>query len=177
MKGMRWVKILKSTLKTEVVFDDEMTNKYVVRKEWNKSKKAALVIMKSAGDTNEIEQDHTTMYVTNNLARLGYGTAIIMNLFPTIDGANTNSSAVENLKHLQEELTKVDDVVIAVGTGIETNKEAVSRLKMMIAILLDKKANLLQIEGPKGRKGFHPLYPAVKHEWKLAPYESEEMSV
>lgn len=81
-------------------------SKYVVRKECNKSKKTALVIM---------------------------------NLFPTIEGANTNSSAVENLKQLQEELTKVDDVMIAVGTCIETNKEAVSRLKMMVAILLDKK--------------------------------------
>ncbi|MFJ5766922.1 DUF1643 domain-containing protein [Lysinibacillus sp. NPDC093210] len=171
------MKILKSTLKTEVVFDDALANKYVVRKEWNKSKKAALVIMKSAGETNEIEQDHTTMYVTNNLARLGYGTAIIMNLFPTIEGANTNSSAVENLKHLKEELIKVDDVIIAVGTGIETNKEAVSHLKMMVVILLDKKANLLQIECPKGRKGFHPLYPAVKNEWNLVPYEYVELSV
>lgn len=171
------MKILKSTLKTEVVFDEALANKYVVRKEWNKSKKAALVIMKSAGETNEIEQDHTTMYVTNNLARLGYGTAIIMNLFPTIEGANTNSSAVENLKHLQEELTKVDDVVIAVGTGIETNKEAVNRLKMMVAILLDKRANLLQIECPRGRKGFHPLYPAVKNEWNLVPYEYVGMNV
>lgn len=169
------MKILKSTLKTEVVFDDEMANKYVVRKEWSKSKKTALVIMKSAGETNEIEQDHTTMYVTNNLARLGYGAAIIMNLFPTIEGVNTNSSAVENLKYLQKELTKVDDVVIAVGTGIETNKEAVSRLKMVVAMLLDKKANLLQIECPKGRKGFHPLYPAVKNGWSLVPYKYEDM--
>ena len=169
------MKILKSTLKTEVVFDDAMSNKYVVRKEWNKSKKAALVIMKSAGDTNEIEQDHTTMYVTNNLARLGYGSAIIMNLFPTIEGANTNSSAIENLKHLQEEVTKVDEVVIAVGTGIETNKEAMNRLKMIVAILLDKKANIFQIECPKGRKGFHPLYPAVKNEWILVPYEYMEV--
>ena len=43
------------------MFDDDMANKYVVRKEWNKSKKTALVIMKSAGETNEIEQDHTTI--------------------------------------------------------------------------------------------------------------------
>lgn len=171
------MKILKSTLKTEVVFDDEMANKYVVRKEWNKSKKAALVIMKSAGETNEVEQDRTTMYVTNNLARLDYGSAIIMNLFPTIIGANSNESAVKNLKYLQEEMMKVDDVIIAVGTGIESSKLAVSRLKMMVAILLDKKANILQIECPRGRKGFHPLYPAVKNEWNLVPYEYVEISV
>ncbi|ODV53736.1 MULTISPECIES: DUF1643 domain-containing protein [Lysinibacillus] len=171
------MKVFKSTLKTEIVFDDALANKYIVRKEWNKSKKAALVIMKSAGETNEVEQDHTTMYVTNNLARLDYGSVIIMNLFPTIIGANSNESAVENLKYLQEEMTKVDDVIIAVGTGIESNKLAVSRLKMMVAILLDKKANLLELECPRGRRGFHPLYPAVKNEWNLVPYEYVEMSV
>lgn len=69
----------------------------------------------------------------------------------------------------------MDDVVIAVGTGIETNKEAVSRLKIMVAILLDKKANLYQIECPNGRRGFHPLYPAVKNEWSLVPYEYAEV--
>ena len=44
------MKVFKSTLKTEIVFD-ALANKYVVRKEWDKSKKAALVIMKSAGET------------------------------------------------------------------------------------------------------------------------------
>lgn len=166
--------MLKSTLKTEIVFDDAMVNKFVVRKEWNKSKKAALVIMKSAGDTKEVVQDHTTMYVINNLAKLDYGSAVIMNLFPKIEGANTKESAAENLKFLQEELTKVDDVVLAVGTGVETNKEAMSRLKMIVALLLDKKANMFQIECPKGRKGFHPLYPAIKNEWILVPYEYVE---
>lgn len=156
------------------MFDDAMANKYVVKKEWDKSKKSALVIMKSAGDTNEIVQDHTTMYVINNLAKLDYGSAVIMNLFPTIEGANTNESATENLKRIQEEVTKVDDVVIAVGTGIETNKEAIKRLHMIVAILLDKKANILQIESPKGRRGFHPLYPAVKNQWKLVGYEHAE---
>lgn len=165
------MKVLKSTLKTEVVFDDAMENKYVVRKEWNKSKKAALVIMKNAGDTNEVVQDQTTMYVMNNLAKLDYGSVIIMNLFPSLESKDTNESATENLKCIQEEMTKVDDVIIATGTGIETNKEALKRLHMILAILLDKKATILQIECPKGRRGFHPLYPAVKNGWKLVPYE------
>jgi len=42
---------------------------------------------------------------------------------------------------------------------------------MIMAILLDKKATILQIECPKGRRGFHPLYPAVKNGWKLVPYD------
>ena len=70
--------------------------------------------MKSAGHTNEIIQDHITMYVINNFAKLDY-------------------------------------VVMAVGTGVETNKEAIKWLNMIMAILLDKKANIFQIECPKGR--------------------------
>lgn len=107
------------------------------------------------------------MYVMNNLSKLGYGSVVIMNLFPSLEGKDSNESATENLKCVQEEVTKVDDVIIAVGTGIETNKEAMKRLNMIVAILLDKKASILQIECLRGRKGFHPLYPAIKNEWKL----------
>lgn len=165
------MKIIKSTIRTEVTYDDEMKNKYVVRKEWDKAKRKAFVLMKSAGQTDEIVQDQTTMYVMNNLAKLDYGSVIIMNLFPALEDKETKESATENLKCIQEEMTKVDDVIIAVGTGIETNKEAQKRLHMIVAILLDKKAKILQIECPKGRRGFHPLYPAVKNEWKLVPFE------
>lgn len=165
------MKLSKNVMKTEVTYDDEMKNKYIVKKEWDKAKKKAFILMKNAGQTDEVVQDQTTMYVLNNLAKLDYGSVTIMNLFPSIEGKDTNESATENLKFIQEELTRVDDVIIAVGTGIETNKEAKKRLHMIVAILLDKKAMILQIECPKGRKGFHPLYPAVKNGWKLVPYE------
>lgn len=166
------MKIIKGILKTEVLYDDKMKNKYFVRKEWDKNKRKVLVLMKNAGLADEIVQDQTTMYVVNNLVRLDYGSVIIMNLFPSIEGQDSNESATENLKCVQEEVTKVDDVIIAVGTGIESNKEALKRLHMIVAILLDKKSNILQIECPKGRSGFHPLYPAVKNEWKLVQYDN-----
>lgn len=158
-------------MRTEVTYDEEMKNKYVVKKEWDKNKRKALILMKSAGLANEVVQDQTTMYVMNNFAKLDYGSVIMMNLFPSLEDKDTNESAIENLKCIQEEMTKVDDVIIAVGTGIEANKEAQKRLHMIVAILLDKKATILQIESPKGRRGFHPLYPAVKNGWKLVPYE------
>lgn len=165
------MKTTKSTIKTEVTYDDEMKNKYLIRKEWDKSKKKALVIMKNAGKADEIVQDQTTMYVINNLSKLEYGVVDIVNLFPSIDGEDTKASAIENLKCIQETIARVDDVIIAVGKGVETNKKAVERLNMILAILLDKKANILQIEANFGRKGFHPLYPALKHHWKLVPYD------
>ena len=167
------LKVVKSIIKTEVTYDDEMKNKYVVRKEWDKNKRKALVLMKNTGQADDIVLDQTTMYVVNNLAKLDYGSVIIMNLFPSFEGHDSNESATENLKFVQEEVTKVEDVIIAVGTSIESNKEALKRLHMILAILLDKKANILQIACPKGRNGFHPLYPAVKKEWKLVPYDND----
>ena len=169
------MRITKSMIKTEVTYDDEMKNKYLIRKEWDKDKKKALVIMKNAGQADEIVQDQTTMYVINNLSKLEYGVVDIANLFPSIEGDDTKESVIENLKCIQEAIARVDDVIIAVGKGAETNKKAVERLNMILAILLDKKANILQIEANFGRKGFHPLYPALKHQWKLVSYDNAIM--
>ncbi|MCM3116320.1 DUF1643 domain-containing protein [Neobacillus sp. MER 74] len=166
------MKTTESLIKTEVTYDDEMKNKYLIRKEWDKNKKKALVIMKNAGQADEIVQDQTTMYVINNLSKLEYGVVNIVNLFPSIEGEETKGSVIGNLKCIQEVIARVDDVIIAVGKGVETNKKAVERLNMILAILLDKKANILQIEANFGRKGFHPLYPALKHQWKLVPFDA-----
>lgn len=96
--------------------------------------------------------------------------------FQQIERVEIKGSVVENLKYIQEAIAKVDDdVIIAVGKGVETNKKAVERLNMILAILLDKKANILQIEAHFGRKGFHPLYPALKNQWKLVPYDDTIM--
>ena len=168
------MKTIKNTLKTEVTYDDEMKNKYLIRKEWDKNKKKALVIMKNTGQADEIVQDQTTMYVVNNLSKLDYGVAEIVNLFASIDGEETKESSTENLKCIQEAIARVDDVIIAVGKGVKTNKKAVERLNMILALLLDKNANILQLEANFGRKGFHPLYPALKHQWKLVGYENSE---
>ncbi|MEI2446057.1 DUF1643 domain-containing protein [Priestia megaterium] len=164
------MKIKKGTIKTEVTYDYEMKNKYLIRKEWDKNKKKALVIMKSAGQADEIVQDQTTMYVVNNLSKLEYGVVEIVNLFPTIEGEETKESAVENLKHIQQAIGRVDDVIIGVGKGVEKNKKAIERLNIILAILLDKKASIFQLEANFGQKGFHPLYPALKQRWKLVPY-------
>nr|WP_275060904.1 DUF1643 domain-containing protein [Cytobacillus firmus] len=74
-----------------------MKNKYLIRKEWDKNKKKALVIMKNAGQADEILQDQTTMYVINNLSKLEYGVVEIVNLFPSIEGEETKESDIDNL--------------------------------------------------------------------------------
>ena len=36
----------------------------------------------------------------------------MINLFPSLEGEYTNESAIENLKCVQEEMTKGDDVIL-----------------------------------------------------------------
>ncbi|PMD07609.1 hypothetical protein CJ194_23700 [Priestia megaterium] len=167
------MKIMRSIIKTEVFYDEEMKNKYLIRKEWDKNKRKALIIMKNTGKADEIMQDQTTMYVINNLSKLEYGAVDIVNLFTSVEGIETQEAVIENLKCIQEAIVRVDDVIIAVGKEAEKNKKAIERLNMILAILLDKKSNILQLEANFGQKGFHPLYPALKRKWKLVPYNDD----
>ncbi|MCM2990711.1 DUF1643 domain-containing protein [Bacillus safensis] len=169
------MKITKSTIKTEAIYDNDLNNKFLIKKEWNQYEKKALVIMKKAGRANEILLDHTTMYVTNNLFKLGYGSVNIVNLFPTIRGKETKESITTNMKCIKEAVQNSDDVIIAIGKGADINKRAMKRLDMILALLLDNKANVLEIESSSGRRGFHPLYPALKNQWKLVPYSREKV--
>ncbi|QHQ74607.1 DUF1643 domain-containing protein [Bacillus pumilus] len=169
------MKIIKNMIRTEVIYDGNLNNKYLIKKEWNQYEKKALVIMKKAGKANEILLDHTTMYVTNNLFKLGYGSVNIVNLFPTIKGKETKESITTNMKCIQEVIQNMDDVIIAIGKGAGINKRAMKRLDMILALLLDNKANVLEIESSSGRRGFHPLYPALKNQWKLVPYSREKV--
>ncbi|MBR0580848.1 DUF1643 domain-containing protein [Bacillus altitudinis] len=168
------MKLIKNMIRTEVIYDDDLNNKFLIKKEWNQYEKKAVVIMKKAGRANAILLDHTTMYVMNNLFKLGYGSVNIVNLFPTIKGKETKESITTNMKCIKEAVRNSDDVIIAIGKGADINKRALKRLDM-IFLLLDNKANVLEIESSSGRRGFHPLYPALKNQWKLVPYSREKV--
>jgi hypothetical protein len=58
------------SLRTEVVYSDDREHRYIIRKEWDKNKPKATIIMINPSSANEVEIDHTTMNVINNLNRL-----------------------------------------------------------------------------------------------------------
>jgi hypothetical protein len=159
-------------METEVIYDDKMNNKYLVKKSWDGKGKKALIIMKHAGDADAYMQDQTTMYTVNNLITT-HGSVEIANLFSTISGKETKASIKENFAIISKAAERVDDVIIAVGKGISSNKEALNRLDELLEIILKVNVNILEIE-VGNRRGFHPLYPAAKREWGLVPYEIKE---
>ncbi len=56
----------KSTLRTEAYFSEDGKHRYLLRKEWEKGKKKAMVIMINPSAADNIVMDHTTMFVVNN---------------------------------------------------------------------------------------------------------------
>lgn len=68
------------SLRTEVIYSDDLNHRYLMRKEWDKNKPKATIIMITPSSATEIEINQTTMNVINNLNRLGYGAVDITNL-------------------------------------------------------------------------------------------------
>jgi hypothetical protein len=63
----------KSTVKTEAIFSDDKEYRYLLRKEWDSKKPKVSIIMKNPNICDNIQIDHTTMFIINNLVRLDYG--------------------------------------------------------------------------------------------------------
>ncbi|MGE7090602.1 DUF1643 domain-containing protein [Lysinibacillus sp. NPDC048646] len=57
--------------------------------------------MIGGGQTDEIVQDQTTMYVINNLAKLDYGSVIIMNLFTSLEDKMHSLDSEEDKRKLK----------------------------------------------------------------------------
>lgn len=57
------MKLIKNTIRTEVIYDDGLNNKFLIKKECNQQEKKAFVIMKKAGKANEIFESKEQSYI------------------------------------------------------------------------------------------------------------------
>lgn len=164
---------LKSTIKTEAIFSKDKEHRYLLRKEWDKNKKKAMVIMKIPSDAGELILDLTSMLVVNNLVRLDYGSVDILNLYSNINGKSFSEMDTdkENLKvndsYIERSATEADTIVLAWGSGCSTSRKATERQQTVLELIEEHKGKLVVIEDKKGRTGFHPLSPQVRESWRL----------
>lgn len=170
---------VKSIVKTEVIFSESKEHRFLLRKEWDKNNKKAIVIMINPSSADELLIDHTTMYVVNNLSKIGFGSVDIVNIFSKID---TKISTKEDIQELVDEendtqilksAAKVDNIIIAWGKVGENNKKVKERQEQVINLLTGYKDKFYTIEDSKGREGFHPLAPQIRHSWKLKKLQLE----
>jgi len=110
---------IKKTIETKIVFDDSGKHRYLLEKIWDSSKETATVLMLFPSGTEAIQSDLTTMLVTNNADKLGYGGVRIVNLFSRISarlGANEDElNKSENDEIIVQAVKDSDCTILAQG--------------------------------------------------------------
>ncbi len=163
----------KNMIKTEVVFSKDKEHRYLLRKEWDKTKSKAMVIMINPSIATEVLIDHTTMYVMNNLSKLNFGAVDIVNIFSNVDGSRATKDILpeivkENENQIVETAEKADSIVVAWGSVGDSN-QAIRRRQESILELLGKFADkIFEINDGQGKAGLHPLSPKIRGGWHLS---------
>ncbi|MCM1220517.1 MAG: DUF1643 domain-containing protein [Lachnospiraceae bacterium] len=164
-------------IKSKALFSDDGLHRFLLRKEWDSQKKSAMIIMINPNTADTLNYDLTTMLVINNLNKLGFGTANIVNLYSRIMEKlslrfNSDDDLLESDtdKIIKQYAAMSDAIIIAWGCVGNSSQRVRGRQKELLELLENHANKLYKI----GEKGFHPLTPAVRNEWELEPYEMEE---
>jgi len=172
------MKAVVTELRTEAVYSDDGSKRFLLRKTWNVDLPKLAVIMLCAGSAGAVELDTTTQLVLNNASRLGYGSVAILNLFATLNDfalKHSSSEDTENLDVIIQEATAADKVVYAPGTGKAKNKLFTDVQEQVLLALLPCQDKLCCLCDENGSSRLqHPLSPRVRL-WNLAPLKISEL--
>lgn len=166
----------KNLIKTEVVFSRDKQHRYLLRKEWDKNKSKAMVIMINPSIATEVLIDHTTMYVMNNLFKLNFGTVDIVNIFSNVDGSRKTKTCIpesekENENQIVMSAEKVDTIIIAWGSVGDNSKSIQERQSAILNMLRQHEDKLFMIGDYRGNVGLHPLAPQIRSGWNLVKFQ------
>lgn len=169
----------KITMKTEAVFSDDRSHRYLLRKEWDAKKTKATIIMTNPSTADMLTMDYTTLYILNNLVKLDFGSVDIVNMvskttvklnvkqdvdFQLLDG--------ENINFIRKSAERADNIIIAWGKLGENNKKVREVQEKVLECLKPFQEKMFVIATEKGESGFHPLAPQIRFVWKLKKYEA-----
>ena len=164
------MKTTNSTLVTTAVFSDDGCKRYLLRKVWDSALPSLTIVMLFPSSASEHQLDSTTLLVTNNAARLGFGSVSIVNLFATLNDFSLSQAEdedAENINVIITEAKKCDCLVYAPGVGKSKNPSFILRSTQVLEALKPYEKKLKCIGNGNGTAKFmHPLTPAVR-EWNL----------
>lgn len=165
-----------TALKSKALFSDDREHRLMLRKEWDKNGKTAMIIMINPNTADTLNMDLTTMLVINNLNAMGFGSVNIVNLYSRImKKLSLRFNSDEDLlcdetDTIIEQYAALSDAIIIAWGSVGSNSQ---RVRERQAELLEKLAayenKLYQI----GKEGYHPLTPAIRSGWELEPYNME----
>lgn len=174
------VRELTMTIASKIVEEDSGEHRYILEKVWNTKQPMATVITLYPSTSELVITDTTTMLITNNIYKLGYGGYFSVNLFskinlpdfPTKKGGTRNFKTATNKKndeYILECCKKSDMVILACGSLPSKNKQVKQRLDQLLSVLekgdvMNKTKTLVD---PVKNKSCHPLAPNVRYNWVM----------
>ena len=161
-------------MKTEVIFNDYKTERYLLRKVWDEDKPLVSLIMTNPSSANVVTIDMTVHYCISNLYKLGYGGVDILNMTSSVSSKIDTKSDISltetNVNQILMSAEKSDKVIIAWGKIGEN----VKKIKQIQLQLLDKlkpfQEKMYMIASTSGDSAFHPLAPQIRFDWVLEKF-------
>lgn len=164
-------------LRSKAMFSDDGEHRLLLRREWDKNGKTAMIIMINPNTADTLCMDITTMLVLNNLYKLDFGSVNIVNLYSRIMlklslRLNSDDDLIaKECDEIIEQYAAMSDAIIIAWGSIGNNSQRVRERQAELLDVLKPYANKLY---KIGEEGYHPLTPAVRNNWELFPYELEE---
>ena len=172
------MKTVETTLKTTAIYSDDGRKRYILRKEWDRSKPKLCIIMLVPSTASGVGLDSTTLLVLNNSTRLGFGGVDILNLFSVLndyDLQKIEHEDCENMKAIVSSAKECDTIVYAAGVGKAKNELFQERQKQVMTALKPYEEKLYCLSNKDGTvRMTHPLFPAVRT-WELSKMEISEI--
>jgi len=163
---------------TEVVFNDNKTERYLLRKVWDENKPLVTLIMTNPSSANAVTIDMTVHYCICNLYKLGYGGVDILNMIsvilPKIDTKSNIALSNDNMEYILKSAETSDKVIIAWGKIGENNKKIRAIQLQVLEQLKPFQEKLYLIASDIGDTGFHPLAPQIRFDWFLEDFVMPE---
>ena len=152
-----------STETTTATFNKSGTERFLLKMEWDHTKKSAVIIMTSPSSADNLIMDQTTMLCKNGMIKNGFGSLSIVNLTSSIYGDNPKMSK-QNREIILQECEKVDCILVCFGrgTGFQDEKSAI------LNELTPYKQKLYTLVDDKGKIFAHPLSP-LSHSFTIEP--------
>ena len=155
----------KGSINITATFSECRTHRYSLSREWDSSQKSACIIMSNSSNADITKGDLTSMLIQNNLAALGYGSVICVNLFSyrcnkldlskDVDIATLTNK--DNEQQIAQAVMASDITILAIGTICKTYKRAAVYENRLYDLLRDYQDKIHVISAPCGTAGLHPL--------------------
>lgn len=158
------------TIKSKAILSDCKNYRYLLKKEWHKDKKGAVVLMLNPSKADSLKLDKTVMNVMNYLIEKDYGSMTIVNLYAYM------TTYPKELKNRDKSMEKANDEFIknAASQGDTvivawTKNDHINRKRDVEKLLMPYRTKLKCFQDESGKKPRHPRDLSFK--WTLVDYE------